>query len=77
MQVNRKLDTSSNALHVERERMSWTMLCRHCFQYYEETLHREKDLCLDCRATLPITRKRKEIRERVGACASASSGLTG
>ena len=37
--------------------MGWNLKCGECCKWYLETEHRQKDLCENCRATLPITRK--------------------
>jgi len=40
----------------------WVELCKECFKYYEETQHRQKDLCYNCRFDIPITRKENTDR---------------
>lgn len=34
--------------------MTWTVLCRECFCYYEENVHTQKDLCFNCRKSITI-----------------------
>jgi hypothetical protein len=43
--------------------MTWSVLCRECFCYYEENVHTQKDLCYNCRRANTIVTN-DEIRYR-------------